>query len=446
MTYRLLALMALGLFGIYLPGCSRAMPNAPEDMESAVGFSGTLANSHVSSQSATEVTAHLKVVVQEQQRGIRPPVNLALVIDTSGSTRGDAIAAARTAAARMIDELKDGDRLAVVVFHSFPEVLLPSTPLDDDARAMAKERVGAMKAHGTTDMAGGLASGIDEVSRYFEPEAVNRIVLLGDGIPNVEPRVRELAQLAGHKHISVTAFGLGNEYDETLMGAIAQLSGGRFHYVEDPDDMLAFFQREALRMDSVLAHNASLELVPGPGVEVVGVVGQQMVRRGGRATVSLGDMSLGESRDLLVRLQAQPHTTGSAVELIDATLRFDDPRGGVVERRVYLGATASDSEAHLEQGRDRVVERTAARITAAAATLAAIEQSRQGDDVAARKQLRRATKRVRQQLADSDENKDEDEALERQAESMEQLDAALDAPARPKVIRSTHDEAMQMMQ
>ena len=56
------------------------------------------------------------------------------------------------------------------------------------------------------------------------------------------------------------------------MGAIAQASGGRFHYVDDSSKVAAFFQDQVLRLESVYAKASWVELVPGPGVRIDGVM------------------------------------------------------------------------------------------------------------------------------------------------------------------------------
>src|SRR5262249_49922339 len=154
-------------------------------------------------------------------------------VDTSGSMEGRAIADATTASKLLVDSLKDGDRLSVVRFDSTAEVLAASTELDGQSRTDIKKKLNALSARGTTDMEAGLRMGIAQVSAHLNPQGINRVVLLGDGIPNEESAITGLVQSARSSGISITSLGLGSDYNESLMGTIAQLSGGKFHYVED---------------------------------------------------------------------------------------------------------------------------------------------------------------------------------------------------------------------
>jgi hypothetical protein len=137
------------------------------------------------------------------------------------------------------------------------------------------------KATGTTDMASGLRMAITEVTRHLDEEGVNRVVLVGDGVPNDDRQILPLVAQAAAQGISVTALGLGNDYDydydydydETLMGHIAQLSSGRFFYVDDSAKVASFFSEEVTRLHEVVARHAVLDVRPGPGVTVTGVVG-----------------------------------------------------------------------------------------------------------------------------------------------------------------------------
>jgi Ca-activated chloride channel family protein len=336
-------------------------------------------------------TVYARIRIGTRPRAERPrgPVNVALAMDTSGSMEGAPIKEARRAAIQMIDALKDGDRLAVVVFHSKTEVLLPSTELSAEVRADVKLRISQITERGTTDMAGGLDAAVQEVRSHYDAKGLNRVVLLGDGIPNQASTIESTARSAAEQGIAVTTLGLGLDYDETLMGKIAQLSGGRFQYIESADKVAGFFQEELQRIDTVYARRASARLTPGPGVRIESVVGSEGASSGGAAYIPLGDIARGDSRDIVVRMTVTPRKAGVPIELLDAVITFDDAleNAGRLERHIYLGAHTSDDEAEVVKARNPDVELSAALAEASATTIQALELSKRGSYVRARELL-----------------------------------------------------------
>jgi Ca-activated chloride channel family protein len=281
----------------------------------------------------------------------------------------------------MLESLQPKDRLAIVVFHSKTEVLLPSTTIEDAGTDEVKKKIRAMAARGTTDMTGGLSAAIEEVSRHMQGDGINRVLLLGDGVPNESAQLMPVVQSAADRGISITALGLGPDYDELLMGKIAQTTGGRFHYVSDSSKVAAFFQEEIVRLQRVYAKNAILELTAGPGVSIDAVVGQEISRVGNVVRVNVGDVSLGDKRDFIVRLStgSRPHD-GAPIELMDAALKFAAASGGgALERNVFLGAHASSDDAKIAAAKDPKVLDAAAKAQAAADTLEQIRRARDSD-------------------------------------------------------------------
>jgi Ca-activated chloride channel family protein len=353
------AVVFAAVMALVLAACHVAPPADPHVLTAR----GGLSNRFVRADAETPIDARLVIEARATETRGRPPVNLALVIDTSGSMEGRAIEDARAASKALLGALRRRDRVAVVAFGSTTEILLPSTPIEDVDVATLRRRIDAMKAFGTTDMAGGLRAGMQEVEKNFVADGVNRVILLGDGDPNDAAPVKQMAADAGARSISITALGLGPDYNETLMGAAAQLSGGRFHYVADSAKVAGFFDAEIVRLNRIYAKNAVVELVPGPGVRIVRVLGQEGSIP---PSIPIGDLSYGEQREIVVKLAAPAHRAGAAVELLDAVLRFKDARAGAsVERRVFFGAHATADDKERDAGRDAEVERSVAKVDAA---------------------------------------------------------------------------------
>src|SRR5205823_8096627 len=146
------------------PGCGGTKPaGAPGD--EVMTLEGALGNRYVPAGAESPVVARLRIGTRAPTALMQGPINVALVIDTSGSMEGQPIEDARAASLAMVDSLSNHDKLAVIVFHSKTEVLLPSTELDSDSRKLVKAKLGAMKAQGTTDLAGGLRAGLSEVQK-----------------------------------------------------------------------------------------------------------------------------------------------------------------------------------------------------------------------------------------------------------------------------------------
>jgi len=408
------------------------------------------------------MVARLRIKASGVKRSDRAPVNVALVVDTSGSMRGKAIDNARKAALAMVDSLAKGDRLAVVVFHSRAQVLVKSTPLDGDTRAGVKDQIQRMKARGTTDLANGLALGLQQVKNHRKANAINRVVLLSDGVPNDPRPMRNLALDAQRHSIPITAMGLGLDYDETLLASLAKTSGGRFHYIEDPTMVAGVFENEVLRLKTVVARGLALTVQPGPGVQILGLVGHPAYRAGRGFGLNLGDLSEGETRDVIARLQVKPRREGSIVEVLDVGLAFTDAvvGAGRLNREDFLSATGTTDAAKIRDHVDASVRASAARARAASATVQAIRMARGGQPKQGVALLVKSEVQARKDAATF-----KDKELGELADEMAKLKQALptmvrspsvhpsnrpkfdaaDPGAAPRTIRRVHSKAMKSL-
>lgn len=397
MSIRHATLLTIALIGL-LSGCAAHTPTPPSD-PGAITAAGTLATPLL--LVGEERTVYAVVRIGTRSLAERPPgpVNVALCIDTSGSMEGAPIERARRAAIDLVASLKDGDRLAVVSFNTQYDVVLPSNVLDEEVRAEAIAAIGSLPAIGTTELAGGLETAVGEVARHFDEGGINRVILLGDGVPNQADRIETVAANAGARGISVTALGLGLDYDEVLMGKIAEASGGRFRYVDDADKLAAFFEEELLRLHTAYARNATIRITAGPGVRLEAVVGAPSPPAGGSIQFPLGDIARGETREVVVRMTATARKADAPVELLDVVVGFDDAvgAGGHLERRIYFGAYGSDDAEKVAEAYDPEVELAAALAEAGATTITALELAKQQQYARAREMLESAAEAARAQ-------------------------------------------------
>lgn len=357
--------------------CTRA-PQTPNTEPSPVSVKAALGSSLVKSGASQSIFARIEVAAAPRSPHGRPPVNLVLLVDTSGSMEGKAIADARAASLALLDTMAPKDHFAVVAFDSKAEVLLPSTRIEDADLKELRTKIGAMKAQGTTDMAAGLRRALDQAESAIEKDGVNRIVLLGDGVPNDDAQMGSLVAEAAARGISITTMGLGNDYDETLMGRIAAQSGGKFSYVEDSTKVSSFFEEEVTRLHKVVARGAYVELRPGPGVAIKSVLGRHFAHADAHAVnVPLGDLTFGETNEIVVELTTSAPKDGATVEALDAVVHWTDQSGGASrEERAFLGAKATLDDAKIGGAKSKEVADAVERAKDAAATLERIERER----------------------------------------------------------------------
>lgn len=334
----------------------------------------------------------------------RPPLDLSLVIDTSGSMVGAPIDEAREAAITLLDGLRDGDRLTVVTFDSAARLLVVPTVVDRAKLGPIKDALGKMEARGTTDLAAGLALAMQYSSSGSAPETVRRMVVLGDGVPNDPSQIPGQIATAKGYGIAISTLGFGLEYDEVLLGQLAQGTGGRFHRIGPGESIAAAFRDEVMRIERAVATNMRLRLQPGPGVTIDRVLGHPSAPDAARAhTIAVADLAEGQKQDLFVELSVTAHRSGATVELLDATASYDDrtANAGRLDRGAFVAAKASDDA----PGPNAEVTRGVALARVAAMSLDALALARAGDFAAAEALLRDGEAEARKLAKSIDEAK-----------------------------------------
>lgn len=236
----------------------------------------------------------------------RMPVNLALVIDRSGSMAGEKLEYVKQAACHILDLLNDNDRIGIVAYDDLVETLAAGVRVTQNNRAEVKAAINQLLARNMTDLGGGWMRGCQLVAENLNPEYTNRCLLLTDGLANrgiTEPE--ELSMHAGELHrrgVSTSCFGVGEGFNEHLLEAMANQGGGKFYYIGSPQEIPAIFTQELAELTSVVAHQVQIKVQLPEGLAAQASGNWKMEQGESSLTILPGDLYSGQESEFYLKV------------------------------------------------------------------------------------------------------------------------------------------------
>ncbi|HEY7544426.1 MAG TPA: VWA domain-containing protein, partial [Blastocatellia bacterium] len=348
--------------------------------------------------------------------------------------QGEKIARAREAACYCIDQLLPTDRVSVVIFDDIVEVIVPSQMVEN--RERIKSAISRVGARNSTALHEAWVRGGMQVSEHLMEGAINRVLLITDGLANVgETNTDRIVTQAGElasRRVSTSTIGIGSDFNENLLIPMAEAGRGNAWHVKEAAELERIFATELEGLIAQVGHTVSLGLTPNEGVKVEDVLNDFEMTHTGR--YKLPNLRAGSQIDIVVRLKVPAKSAGQQFKALDLRLAWT-PQDAPSSEREVLGQSivlefASEEEAEKNPQDERVVK-AVQNLMAARARLEAIGHLDRGDVVACLAKVRE----TRNLYAQACTSMMDDSEVQQQLAELRDLEASLDAGGDQKMTR-----------
>lgn len=330
----------------------------------------------------------------------RPPANVSIVLDRSGSMAGQKLDRAKEAAAMVIQGLRDDDLVSVVAYDSEVDVLVPTT------KAIYKQdlidRIQRYWPGSSTALYAGVVAGAAEVRKHLDRERINRVVLLSDGQANVGPSspevLGELGQELSADGIGVTTIGLGLGYNTELMTQLATRSEGNHFFARTAEDLATGFALEFGVGLAVVGRDAVIRVRFAEGFRPLSSLNAKATITGQTVEVHLAQLYANHKAYLLLELETPLGRAGQRTEMARIDVAYKNLKTRETDRlSKRLEVTFADSEALKREHEQAEVMEAVALVEAARLRMRAIELRERGQVSAAKRELEKSAAQLQEQ-------------------------------------------------
>ena len=194
-------------------------------------------------------------------------------------------------------------------------------------RQLLINSINKIQIGGGTNLSGGFKRGFNEISRWKNADAVNRVILMSDGHANIgmtsQPELVDLSKNALTTQVSVTTMGVGLDYNEDLMTKMANEGAGNYYFVDQSNQIVSYFEKELKGLASTVARNTSVVLTLEEGVELAELYGFAHQKSGNKVYISLAEFFSGQEKNVLMKLKADPGAVGEK-PIYSVEMNYDD--------------------------------------------------------------------------------------------------------------------------
>lgn len=227
-------------------------------------------------------TLQIGVSSEAVDTAARAPMNVTLVLDTSGSMSGHPMDMLKETCRAIVASLKEGDTVSMVTWDTSNAIVLGGYTVNGPRDPTVVAELDALEAGGGTDLHGGLTAGYMLAEQVFDADRINRLVLISDGGANAGiTDIDLIAEHAGSSDgdgIYLVGVGVGTagSYHDDLMDAVTDAGKGASVFVNDEAEAWKQFNQNFVSSMSVAARDVQVRLDLPPGFEVVKFSGEEI--------------------------------------------------------------------------------------------------------------------------------------------------------------------------
>jgi Mg-chelatase subunit ChlD len=259
----------------------------------------------------------VKAAAEGRQAG--RPLNLVLLLDKSGSMeRADRVAIIREALRVLATQLKPQDTISVVVFARTARLFADGVP-GSQFGALAAE-LEAITPEGGTNLEEAMRLAYETALRHYLANGENRVVVLTDGaanLGNVEPdALKKRVEANRAQGIALDCFGVGwEDYNDTLLETLSRSGGGRYGFVNTPEEAATGFAGQLAGALRVAASDVKVQVEFNPDRVIswrqIGYAKDQLTQEQFRDnSVKAAQISVAESGNALYTVELNPAGDG----------------------------------------------------------------------------------------------------------------------------------------
>ena len=261
-----------------------------------------------------------------------PPMNLAFVIDHSGSmASAEKLIWVKDAFDIFIKKVRSVDYVSLVIFDDRAKVVFPATKMNSNQKRVQFSRaVHSIQPGGSTNIRDGLQLGCLEVVKNLNREYTNRVLFLSDGqdtCGNSNQSILSLAEKFCNQGVTISTIGVGQSFDLELMVDMARLGGGSSRFISDREEMEETFGSELDRMVVPLAQNLEMTLEFLVDVDLLDTWGYENRPSGDTVHYYQRTLHHGDYETILSQIRIHPQQITGEVALAQFTIQYEDIYG-----------------------------------------------------------------------------------------------------------------------